>query len=151
MRAAYEQSYILRTSWLFGAGGKNFGSRVLEYARAAPRLKGVIDQTSIPTYAPDMAVRVEEILARKTYGLYHVTSTGVTTWYEFARLALDLAGLKDYEIEPVTRAALNQMAPRPHNSAMRCLLSEQLGLAPLRHWRDTMREFISEQPARFTG
>jgi dTDP-4-dehydrorhamnose reductase len=145
VRAECEQSYILRTSWLFGAGGKNFGSRVLEYARTVPRLKGVIDQTSIPTYAPDMAVRIEEILARKTYGLYHVTSTGVTTWYEFARLALDLAGLKDYEIEPVTRAALNQVAPRPHNSAMRCLLSEQLGLAPLRHWRDTMREFISEQ------
>jgi len=145
VREEYEQSYILRTSWLFGVGGKNFGSRVLDYARTSPQLKGVTDQTSIPTYAPDMAARIEEILARKTYGLYHVTSTGVTTWYEFARLALELAGMQNLEIEPVTRAALNQQAPRPQNSAMRCLLSEQLGLAPLRHWRDALAEFVREQ------
>jgi dTDP-4-dehydrorhamnose reductase len=95
-----------------------------------------------------MAARIEEILERKTYGLYHVTSTGVTTWYEFAQQALEMAGLHNIEIAPVTRAALNQKAPRPHNSAMRCLLSEQLGLAPLRHWRDALRDFINEQITR---
>ena len=136
--------YIIRTSWLFGVGGKNFGSRLFEYARANPRLKGVTDQTSIPTYAPDLAQRIEEIMELRAHGLYHGTNSGVGTWYDFAKLALELAGMSGVEIEPVTREELNQLAPRPVNSAMRCLLSEKLGLAPLRHWRDALVEFVSE-------
>jgi dTDP-4-dehydrorhamnose reductase len=136
--------YIIRTSWLFGVGGKNFGSRVFEYASANPRLKGVTDQTSIPTYAPDLAGRIEEIMALRAHGLYHGTNSGVATWYEFAKLALVLAGMSRVEIEPVTRAQLNQLAPRPVNSTMKCLLSEKLGLTPLRHWRDALMDFVSE-------
>jgi dTDP-4-dehydrorhamnose reductase len=139
-----ERFYIIRTSWLFGVGGKNFGSRVLEYASKNPQLKGVVDQTSIPTYAPDLARRIEEIIGVGTYGLYHGTNSGVGTWYEFAKLALELAGISNIEIEPVRRADLKQLAPRPGNSAMRCLLSEKIGLAPLRDWRDTVPEFVRE-------
>ena len=55
---------------------------------------------------------------------------------------MELAGISDVEIEPVRRAELKQLAPRPGNSAMRCLLSEKVGLAPLRLWRDTVPEFV---------
>lgn len=144
VREEAERFYIVRTSWLFGAGGKNFGSRVIEYARKGAALKGVVDQTSIPTYAPDLAGRIEEIIDLGAHALYHVTSSGPATWYEFARLALDLAGLGEVELEPVTRAALNQRAPRPQNSAMRCLVSEKLGLPPLRHWKDALVDFVRE-------
>jgi dTDP-4-dehydrorhamnose reductase len=140
-----EKFFIIRTSWLFGEGGKNFGSRLFEYASRSPRLKGVSDQTSIPTYAPDLAARIEHIINLNAHGLYQVTNTGVATWFEFAQLALETAGIDDVEIEPVTRASLAQAAPRPQNSAMRCLLSEKLGLAPLRHWRDAVVDFA---PAR---
>lgn len=139
--------YIIRTSWLFGVGGKNFGSRLFEYASANLRLKAVTDQTSIPTYAPDLAQRIEEIMELRAHGLYHGTNTGVGTWYEFAKLALELEGTNEVEIEPVTRAQLNQLAPRPNNSAMRCLLSEKLGLAPLRHWQEAIRDFVDEHKA----
>src|SRR6185369_4287163 len=142
VREEAERFFIIRTSWIFGVGGKNFGSRVIEYARSGAALKGVIDQVSIPTYAPDLAARIEEILEIGAHALYQVTSTGPATWYEFARLALDLVGLQEVQIEPVTRAALNQRAPRPHNSAMRCLVSEQLGLRRLRHWREALDEFV---------
>jgi len=136
--------YIIRTSWLFGVGGGNFGSKVFEHARRIKPLLCVADQTSIPTYAPDLARRIEEIIALGGHGLYHGTNTGVGTWYEFAKMALELAGIEDVEIEPVSRAELKGIAPRPGNSAMRCLLSEKVGLAPLRHWRDTVPEFVRE-------
>lgn len=139
-----ERFYIVRTSWLFGEGGKNFGSRVIEYARKGARLKGVADQTSIPTYAPDLAARIEEIIHRGAHGLYQVTNTGVTSWHEFARLALDLAGMGNVEMEPISRAELNQAAPRPMNSAMRCIVSEKLGLEPLRHWREALADFVRD-------
>jgi dTDP-4-dehydrorhamnose reductase len=144
VREEAERFYLVRTSWLFGPGGKNFGSRVIEYARKGAPLKGVTDQTSIPTYAPELAARIEEIITLGAHGLYQVTSSGPATWYDFARIALDLAGMSDVEIEPVTRAALNQRAPRPHNSAMRCLVSEKLGLEPLQHWRDALVEFVKD-------
>jgi dTDP-4-dehydrorhamnose reductase len=144
VREEAERFYIIRTSWLFGVGGKNFGSRVIEYARGISPLKGVADQTSIPTYAPHAAARIEEIIRGGAHGLYHVTNTGAATWYEFARLALELAGLGDVEIIPVRRADLNQLAPRPQNSAMRCLVSEKLGLRPLDDWRDALPEFVRD-------
>jgi len=143
VREATSRCYIVRTSWLFGVGGKNFGSRVLQHARDGARIKGVTDQTSIPSYAPDVSARIEEIVTLGVHGLYHVTSTGPATWFEFARAVLALAGLGGTEIEPVRRADLNQRAPRPHNTAMKCLLSEKLGLEPLRHWRDALVEFVA--------
>lgn len=144
VREEAERFYLVRTSWLFGRGGKNFGSRVIEYARNGAQLKGVLDQISIPTYAPDLAGRIEEIVGLGAHGLYQITSSGPATWLDFARRALDLAGLSQVEIEPVTRAQLNQRAPRPKNSAMRCLVSEKLGLEPMRHWRDALVEFAPQ-------
>jgi dTDP-4-dehydrorhamnose reductase len=142
--AELNRAYIVRSSWVFGKGGKNFGSRVVELARSGARLKGVIDQVSIPTYAPDLASRIYEITRKGVYGLYHVTNTGPATWMEFARMALELAGLREVEIAPVTRAELGQPAARPRNSAMRCLLSERLGFVPIRGWQDALKEFIQQ-------
>lgn len=144
VRAETDRSYVIRSSWIFGRGGKNYGSRVIEYARRGQPLKAVTDQTSIPTYAPDLAERILEIIDKRRYGLYHVTNSGITTWYEFAQLALELAGLTSIQIEPVTRAALGQRAERPRNSAMRCTATESLGLPPLRHWRDAVGAFVRE-------
>ncbi|HEY7914774.1 MAG TPA: dTDP-4-dehydrorhamnose reductase [Blastocatellia bacterium] len=144
VRSETDRSYIIRTSWIFGAGGRNFGSRVIEYARRGLDIKCVTDQTSITTYAPDLARRMEEIINRGQHGLYHVTSTGATSWYDFAREALALAGLGHIEIIPVARADLRQLAPRPRNTAMKSMILERLGLAPLRHWRDALPEFIKE-------
>jgi dTDP-4-dehydrorhamnose reductase len=148
VREEAERFYIIRTSWLFGVGGKSFGSRVIEYAREGVPIRGVADQTSIPTYAPDACARIEEIIRRGAHGLYHVTSTGAATWYEFARLALELAGMGDVEVTPIKRADLKQLAPRPHNSAMRCLVAQKVGFEPMRHWRDALPEFVRQYQAR---
>ncbi|HLG16744.1 MAG TPA: dTDP-4-dehydrorhamnose reductase [Blastocatellia bacterium] len=145
VRDEAERFYIVRSSWIFGLGGKNFGSRVIDYARQGRRVRAVTDQTSIPTYAPDLARRIETIIEIGARGLYHVTNSGPATWYDFARVALDLAGLGDIAVEPVTRDELGQPAVRPRNSAMRCLVSERLGLRPLRHWREALAEFVSTQ------
>lgn len=134
--------YIVRSSWVFGVGGKNFGSRVVDYARAGARLKGVVDQISIPTYAPDLADRIMTLVNRGHYGLYHVTNSGPATWYDFARRVLDLTGFGAVELEPINRADLNQPAERPANSAMRCLKSEELGLEPLRPWTEALNDFV---------
>lgn len=141
---ALPSAFIIRTSWVFGVGGKNFGSRIFDYAKAGAKLKGVEDQTSIATYAPDLAARIEAITRLGRPGLYQVTNSGAMTWLEFTRQALDLAGMHDITIEPCTRADLRQPALRPRNSAMRCLLSEALGLKPLRPWHEALKDFVAD-------
>ena len=143
--------YIIRSSWIFGPGGKNFGSRVIQLAREGAHIRAVTDQTSIPTYVHDLAARIEELINLGAHGLYHVTNTGPTSWFDFAKLALDLAQLGDTLIEPVKREALRQIAPRPNNTPMRCLVSENLGLRRLRHWREALEEFVREYEMKAAG
>ena len=138
-----KDSFVIRTSWIYGPGGRNFGSCVINLAKTGAKIKGVTDQISIPTYAPDLAARIEEIINIGTYGLYHITSAGPTNWYDFARAILDFAGFENVEIQPVTRADLRQLARRPRNTPLLCNLSGRLGLYPLRHWNETLSDFIS--------
>ena len=148
VREEAKRFYIVRSSWIFGLGGENFRSLVIEYARQGARLRAVTDQISIPTYAPDLAARICEVVGLRAHGLYHITNTGPTSWFDFARLALDLAGLGHLELEPVNREALKQVATRPRDTSMRCLVSENLGLPPLRHWRDALEDFVRQYETR---
>lgn len=142
--AALPDTTIVRVSWLYGRGGRNFLSRLFDYAASNATLKGITNMRSIPTYAPDAARRILEIADRGVPGVYHVTNAGVASWFEVARAALDLAGRDDVELLPVTTHELGLPAPRPEYSAMRCLLSERLGLAAPRPWRDALADFVAE-------
>lgn len=144
-RAAHADVVVARTSWVFGVGGKNFASRLFDYAARSTTLKGVVDMRSVPTYAPDLAARLVELAGSGPAGTYHVTGGGgAATWFDVARAALDLAGRADVELLPVTVEQLGLPAPRPAYSAMRCLLSERLGLAPLRPWDEALADFVRE-------
>ena len=145
VRAALPGAIVARTSWVFGVGGKNFASRLFDYAARSTSLKGIVDMRSLPTYAPDLAARLLELVDLGRPGTFHVTGGGpVATWFDVARAALDVAGRTDVELAPVSVADLGLPAPRPAYSAMRCLESERLGLAPLRPWRDALVEFVAE-------
>jgi dTDP-4-dehydrorhamnose reductase len=144
VRDEAKRFYLVRSSWIFGPGGKNFGSRVIEFARQGASIRAVTDQTSIPTYAPDLAGRIDDVISMGAHGLYHITNSGPATWFDFSRRALALAGFEDIQVEPVTREMLQQPAPRPHYTAMRCLVSEKLGLVPLRHWSEALAEFVRD-------
>lgn len=142
VHAARPEAIVVRTSWLFGVGGKNFASRIFDYAASSNRLKGITDMRSLPTYAPDLAQRILEIVDSGAGGTFHVTGGGEpATWFEVARAALDAAGRLDVELIPVTVTELGLPAPRPAYSAMRCLRSEALGLPPLRRWNEAVEAF----------
>lgn len=141
-QAAFARTSIVRTGWVFGAGGRNFLATVVERARRGERLRAISDSYGTPTYAPDLAARLRELAELDLPGIYHVVNAGEGTSYEgFARSAADAAGLTDTQIEGVPADSLKRPAPRPRNSRLRCLLSEALGLTPLRDWRDALAEF----------
>ncbi|HEX7316859.1 MAG TPA: dTDP-4-dehydrorhamnose reductase [Pyrinomonadaceae bacterium] len=140
-QAASARTSVVRTGWVFGAGGGNFLATVVERARRGETLRAITDSYGTPTYAPDLAARLRELTELDLPGIYHVVNAGEGASYEsFARAAVEAAGLADARIEPVSTDSLHRPAPRPRNSRLRCLISEALGLRPLRDWREALAE-----------
>ncbi|HLM58940.1 MAG TPA: dTDP-4-dehydrorhamnose reductase [Pyrinomonadaceae bacterium] len=143
-QSAAARTSVVRTGWVFGRGGANFLATVVERARRGERLKAIHDAYGTPTYAPDLAARLRELAELDLPGIYHVVNSGDGASFEgFARAALESAGLGGYEMERVSVEDLKRPAPRPRNSRLRCLLSEAVGLAPLRDWREALAEFAA--------
>lgn len=141
-QVASARTSVVRTGLVFGPGGRNFLSTVVERARRGERLKAISDSYGTPTYAPDLAARLRELAELDLPGVYHVVNSGEGTSYEgFARAAAEAAGVREAEVEPVLMDSLKRPAPRPRNSRLRCLVSEAVGLRPLRDWREALGEF----------
>ncbi|HEV7860375.1 MAG TPA: dTDP-4-dehydrorhamnose reductase [Pyrinomonadaceae bacterium] len=141
---ACARTIIVRSGWIFGPGGRNFLSRVVELTRAGQPLKAIRDAYGTPTSARDLAARLRELVRLDLPGIYHVVNSGEgASFEEFARAALDLAGLDTGTLESVSMDSLNRPAPRPRNSRLRCLLSPALGLKPLPDWQDALSDFLA--------
>ncbi len=144
---ANPRHYILRTSWVYGLGKENFLSIIHRNLKAGKRGKVVSDCWASATYVADLALRTREIIERKRAGIYHVVNAGVCSYVEFTLEAGRLVGLNEMQvydlIELISDAEIKRPAVRPRYTPMRCLLSEEIGLPPLRHWRDALAEYIA--------
>ena len=143
------QTIIARTGFVFGRGGKNFLSTIIERAGNGETLRAIADARGTPTYAPDLAARLRELALTGLPEVFHVVNAGDGASYlDFASLALRLAGLDWTCIEPVSTSSLNRPAPRPANSCLRCLVSESIGLAPMPDWQESLKVFaVTPKPA----
>lgn len=139
---AYGGSIIVRTGYVFGPGGINFLSTVVERIKKGERIKAISDAYGTPTYAKDLAVRLRELAEKNVAGIYHVVNSGPgVSFEEFSRKAIALLGNHDVVVEAVSADALNRPAKRPRNSRMRCLLTEKIGLPPLRDFESALEDF----------
>jgi len=140
---AHARTVVVRSGFIFGHGGRNFLSKIVEYAGRGETLQAINDAFGTPTYAVDLAARLRELALLDLPGVYHVVSGGDGASYEeFVRAALQIAGIKNGIVNCISASSLDRPAPRPENSRLRCLLSPALGLAPLRHWRDGLHDFL---------
>ncbi len=145
-QTAYARAIVVRSGYIFGAGGTNFLSTVLDRARRGERLQAISDMTGTPTYAPDLAVRLRELAESDLPGIYHVVNAGNGVSFEtFARTGLEMGGVDPNLLQSTTLAELKRPAPRPRNSRLRCLLTEAIGLSPLRDWQAALEDFVTSQ------
>ncbi len=141
------QHLIVRTSGVLGAGGSrakggSFVERILERARTTGALRVVDDQRFSPTYAPDLALAIEALVAAGARGLVHVTNDGACSWHELALAALEIAGLS-VPVERIRSSDLGAAARRPAFSVLSNERFRGLGLAPLRHWRAALSALLA--------
>jgi dTDP-4-dehydrorhamnose reductase len=144
-QAASARTVVVRSGWIFGAGGRNFLSTVIERARRGEPLKAISDAYGTPTYAGDLAARLRQLAQLDLPGIYHVVNSGAGASYKgFTNAALKAAGCGSLEVESVSMDTLNRPAQRPRNSRLRCLLSDAIGLSPLPDWESALSIFAAQ-------
>lgn len=132
--------YILRTAWLYGAGG-NFVKTMLKLADTQDTVRVVDDQIGSPTSTVDLANGICELIGSGKYGLYHATCEGQCSWHEFAKKIFELSG-KNMNVVPVTSEEYVRPAKRPAWSVLENVQLKRIGKNIFRTWEDALKEYI---------
>jgi len=141
----HPRTYLVRTAWLYGAGGSNFAQTMLRLAGERETVTVVTDQVGQPTWSRDLAAAIVRLLdAEAPFGIYHGTNAGSASWFEFARAIFEDSGLDPARVLPTDSAAFVRPAPRPSYSVLGHDAWAAAGLEAPRPWRDALRAAIAE-------
>jgi dTDP-4-dehydrorhamnose reductase len=135
-----DASWVVRTAWVYGAGGGNFVKTMARLERERDTLDVVDDQRGSPTWTADLAAGLVELAtAAAPAGTYHCTNAGDTTWFGLARAVFEQLEADPQRVRPTTTDAFPRPAPRPAYSVLSDEAWRAAGLAPMRPWRDALR------------
>ena len=140
---AVERFFIVRIAWVFGQNGNNFVKTMLKLAQTHDTLRVVCDQIGTPTYTPDLARLLVDMIQTDKYGYYHATNEGgYISWYDFACEIFRQAG-RPVKVLPVTTAEYGlSKAKRPFNSRLDKSKLVQMGFQPLPDWKDALKRYL---------
>ena len=139
------KAIIIRTSWLYSAFGNNFVKTMIKYGRERDVMNVVFDQVGSPTYARDLAKAILDILpqavANGHTGIFHYSSEGVTSWYDFAKAIHELAGIS-CRVSPIATKDYPLPAQRPFFSVLDKSLIRNSFAIEIPYWRDSLKDCI---------
>ncbi len=119
VRESGVRALIVRTSWVFGAGGVNFPDTILNLAEGGRKtLRVVTDQVGRPTYAVDLARAIRILLEKNVMGTVHFANSGAVGWFDLAAETLQRAGFRDVSIEACLASEFPRPARRPGYSVL---------------------------------
>lgn len=145
----WQKCFIIRTCGLYGHAGSsgkggNFVEMMLKKALNEEPMRVVEDQRLTPTSTRELARKVKELIQTKHYGLYHITSNGECSWYEFAREIFASQGIKA-NLTPTTSREFKAAARRPAYSVLENAKLKQLGMDDLKDWREALHEYLKSR------
>jgi dTDP-4-dehydrorhamnose reductase len=135
------QCCIVRTSWLFGVGGRCFPDTILRLASVRPEIAVVTDQRGCPTYNDDLASAIARLCRVQASGIIHATNAGECTWFDFASEIVNARGLKTL-IRPTNSNEFKRPAERPHYSVLSPASLHAYEIT-LPAWQDALRRYIA--------
>jgi len=149
VQAECPKHLVIRTCGLYGvwgSGGKggNFVETMLRLAGEGKPLRVVDDQHCTPSYTADVAVAAAALITTGRHGLFHITNSGNTTWYELAKAAIEIAGLKT-EITPIPTRDYPTPARRPAYSVLALDELAAAGVPLPRPWQEAIAAYIEER------
>jgi dTDP-4-dehydrorhamnose reductase len=147
--AAYaERRFVIRTCGLYGVAGSsgkggNFVETMLKKALAGDAIRVVDDQVLTPTYTGDLAEATRKLILTGSFGLYHVSSEGQCSWYEFTRYIMERAGI-DANLSPVKSTEFASPVKRPANSVLSKAKLRARGVS-IPSWKDALPRYLEER------
>jgi dTDP-4-dehydrorhamnose reductase len=137
-----ENSFIVRTAWLYSPWGKNFAKTMTKLAiQGTGEVRVVNDQVGQPTSASDLAKQLVELgLSTSPAGIFHGTNSGQASWYEFAQEIFNLAGADVGRVTPVSSSEYPRPAKRPSYSVLSHDAWASTSVKPLSDWRIALAE-----------
>lgn len=139
-----QRFYIIRTAWLYSHSGSNFIHKILRLADERGALQVVTDEVSSPTYAPDLAQAIAQLIRTECYGIYHLVNEGACSRFALARRALELTGRQHVTIQPISRFQYRRPSTPPAYTALRNFAGAELGIR-LRPWEEALAEFLRQE------
>ena len=142
---AAPDSYVIRTSWLYGTSGKNFVKTIAGKAVRNEEAKVVNDQVGSPTSARDLAGAIMSIVGKQPEpGVYNYSNDGSCSWFEFAQRIYERVGANPSLVLPISSDSLNLLAKRPRFSLLSKEKWKSLGLAEVPRWEDSLDLLLPE-------
>ncbi len=142
------QLYVVRVAWLFGPGGNHFPAKIIAAADRNRALRVVDDEIGNPTYAPDVADGLVQLVESERYGVYHFVNEGRASRFAFAKVILKGAGRTDVEITPIPSIAWPRPAPPPAHAVLVNQAGAALGIR-LRSWEDALAVYLHQEQVRY--
>lgn len=143
IRKIVPHACILRTSWVFGVGGKCFPDTILRLAGTREELEVVNDQRGCPTYTVDLARAVIQLCRKGASGIVHATNGGDCTWFDFASAIVTSAGFKT-QLRPTSSERFVRPAPRPKYSVLSGKSLAHYGIA-MPSWQNALARYLTER------
>ncbi len=135
---------VVRPSWVCGFYGTNMVKTALRLAAEPGELRFVDDQRGCPTFTADLAPAIRRLVAGRLPGIFHITNQGETTWFDFVRATLAVAGHDKSRVVPVRTADVPRPAPRPAYSVLDNAALRLSGLPLLGHWEESLERLVKE-------
>jgi dTDP-4-dehydrorhamnose reductase len=151
IRASGIPALILRTSWVYSETGSNFVHTMRRIAKERPQIRVVNDQFGAPTYAPDIAMLISEIIEKNIKNTipdslfnstFNYCNQGIVTWYDFAVQILKLSRISA-EVIAISSTSYPTLAPRPHWSVMDLRKIKQTFHTEIPHWLHSLNTCIN--------
>ncbi|MEA2480651.1 MAG: dTDP-4-dehydrorhamnose reductase [Thermoleophilaceae bacterium] len=141
--AAGPRHFVVRTSWLFGAGGSNFVETMLRLGDDLGEVVVVRDQVGCPTYTSHLAEGVVRLLDTGLHGTHHLAGGGECSWYEFAVEIFRMAG-SETRVLSCTTDEFPRPARRPAYSVLGTEIDYPIVLP---EWREGLADYLTERAA----
>ncbi len=148
---------IFRTSWVYGATGRNFLRTIVGLARQREQMRIVADQHGAPTWSRDLANMAAHVIrfceqgpsVAPLNGVYHAAGAGETTWFGFARRGIELRQplepeTRFAELFPVPTSEYPTLARRPLNSRLDCRKLQQVFGWRMMDWQESLARVVTE-------
>lgn len=137
---------VVRTQSLYGVHGRNFIKAILnQIIQGKKNLTVVSDQISSPTYTRHLADALLNLAGVQQEGLVHVAANGSCSWFEFACEIINLLGIKDVTVTPMSAADLKYPAPRPAYSVLSTDRYVEWTGTIMPSWKAGLKAYLQEE------